>query len=138
MKTSILFTVGLIAFCPFTFAHEGHDHDAPVQIVAPKGGVIRTLEKTNVEAVTRLNMVEIYLYDKTMKPLPVAGFVVSAMAELPRTRKLEKVDLVSKDHYLQALFDAKSLHRYTLLVTIKDPKTGHDDRLKFTIEPHKK
>lgn len=123
-----------------SFAHGGHDHDAPSMVKALKGGVVKSLEKTNVEVVTKGQNIEIYLFDKTAadpKPMEVAPFVVTAKAEMPRTKKTEEIILKPMGNFFQATFDAKSIHRYTLLLSIKDPKTGHDDKLKFTIEPRK-
>lgn len=117
--------------------HGGEDHDTPLTMSAPKGGVVKALEKTNVEVVSKGKAIFIYLYDKEMKPKSVSGFTVSAKAELPRSKKQDEIKLTSKETYYDATYDAKGLHRYTLLVAIKDPATGHDDRLKFTIEPKK-
>lgn len=117
--------------------HGGADHDAPITMNAPKGGVVKALELTNVEVVSKGKDIFIFLYDKEMKPKSVSGFVVSAKAELPRSKKQEEIKLNVKETSFDASYDAKGLHRYTLLVAIKDPATGHDDRLKFTIEPKK-
>lgn len=136
MKTALI-----AAFClvvtPAAFAHEGHDHDSPKMIQAPKGGVVKSLEKTNVEVVSKGKNVTIYLYDKDMKPADVTGFEVSAKAELPRKKETEEVALTAKGNSFEGSFDAKGSHRYTLIVAVKDPKTGHDDKLNFTIEPKK-
>ncbi len=118
-------------------AHEGHDHDAPQMITAPKGGLIKSLEETHVEVVSKGMDLQIYLYDLKMKPKSAAGFVVSAKAEMPRTKKQEQIKLSPKETFFEGTFDGKGIHRYTLLISIKDPQTGHDDKLKFTIEPQK-
>ncbi len=119
------------------YGHGGEDHDTPMTMNAPKGGVVKALEKTNVEVVAKGKVIFIYLYDKEMKPKSNSGFIVSAKAELPRSKKQDEIKLTSKETYYDATYDANGLHRYTLLVAIKDPATGHDDRLKFTIEPKK-
>ncbi len=118
-------------------AHGGDDHDTPMTMNAPKGGVVKGLEETNVEVVSKGKELTIYLYDKGMKPKSVSGFTVTAKAELPRSKKQDEIKLTANENSYSASYDAKGLHRYTLLVAIKDPATGHDDRLKFTIEPKK-
>jgi hypothetical protein len=118
-------------------AHGGEDHDAPIKQKAPKGGIIKSLENTLVEVVSRGQDVKIYLYDKALKPKSVEGFLTSAVAEIPRTKKQEQMTLTPKDNFYEIIYDAKNLHRYTLILSIKDPSTGHDDKLKFTIEPKK-
>lgn len=124
-------------FAMQAFAHEGHDHDSPRVALAPKGGVIKSLEQTSVEVVTKGKELFIYFYDHDMKPQTAADYVVKAKAELPRTKKQEQISLTPKDTWFEASFDAKGSHRYTLVLTIKDPKTGHDGQLKYTIEPKK-
>ncbi|MGE0763699.1 MAG: hypothetical protein AB7N80_10515 [Bdellovibrionales bacterium] len=118
-------------------AHEGHDHDAPTLLKAPKGGVIKSLEKTNVEVVSRGKNLKIYLYDKEKRQQKTSRYNVRAQAQLPRTEKLEEIPLSTTDEHFEATFDAKGMHRYTLILTVKDGQTGHDDRLTFTIEPKK-
>lgn len=136
MKKSVLLLTSLILTNPpQSWSHGGHDHDAPVMVAAPKGGVIKSLEKTNVEVVSKGNTVSVYVYDKEMKPKNTTGFVVSAKAEMPRTKKLEDIPLVAKEKGFEGNFDAKGSHRYTFKLEIKDPATGHLDKMNFTIEP---
>lgn len=135
-----LLTLAIIFAESQGFAHEGHDHDAPVAVKALKGGIVKSLEETNVEVVSKGNKIEIYLFKKSEsepKPLDVAPFTLSAKAEMPRTKKTEDIVLKPMGNFFEATFDAKGTHRYTLLLSVKDPKTGHDDKLKFTIEPRK-
>jgi hypothetical protein len=120
-----------------SYAHGGEDHDAPIKQKAPKGGIIKSLENTFIEVVSRGQDIKIYLYDKSLKPKSVNGFTVSALAEMPRTKKQEQLSLKANENFYEIFYDAKNLHRYTLLLSIKDPSTGHDDKLKFTIEPKK-
>lgn len=134
---ALVFLLGGVAIGETAYGHGGEDHDTPITMNAPKGGVVKTLEKTNVEVVAKGKEIFIYLYDKAMRPKSNSGFTVSAKAELPRSKKQEEIKLTSKETSYDATYDAKGLHRYTLLVAIKDPATGHDDRLKFTIEPKK-
>lgn len=129
-----------LAIAGFTFglgvnAHEGHDHDAPKNIQAPKGGVIKAMEETMVEVVTKGKDLKIYLYDKDLKPQEVAAFKVRAQAELPRGKKTENVVLSAKGTFYEATYDAKGSHRYTLVLFVTDPKENHEDKLSFTIEP---
>ena len=124
-------------FAANVFAHEGHDHDAPASVKPVKGGIVRSLEELNVEVVTKGKDVTIYMFDHDMKPRKTEGLKVSAEAELPR--KKGKSVLVLKDngdHYT-TVYDAKNAHRYDLKLKIFDPKVGHDDDLKFTIEPRR-
>lgn len=118
-------------------AHEGHDHDGPTTLQAPKGGVIKALEETRVEVTSKGKQLKIYLYDKNLKPQPISGFKVTAQAQLPRSKKVEDLRLLPKENHFEAEYDAKGLHRYTLLLSVDDPKTGHKDQLSFTIEPRK-
>lgn len=120
-----------------SFAHEGHDHDAPRTGQAPKGGVIKSLEETSVEVVSKGKDLKIYFYDKELKPRDVETYTVSAKAELPRTKKIENITLKPMGTFFEASFDAKGAHRYTLLLAVKDPKAANEDMLKFTIEPRK-
>lgn len=136
--TAVLLPLPLFLFSiAIAFGHEGHDHDTPRMIQAPKGGVIKSLEETHVEVVSKGKDVRIYFYDKELKPRPAAEFKVSAVAELPRTKKTEVVKLTAKENFFEGSYDAKGIHRYTLIVTIVDPKTGHPDQLSFTIEPRR-
>lgn len=118
-------------------AHEGHDHDAPKGITAPKGGQIKSIEQTLIEVVARGTDLKIYLYDRELKPQDVALYSVKTEAEKPRVKKREAIALTAKDGALEAKYDAKGAHRYFLHVTLKDPKENHSDTVKFTIEPKK-
>lgn len=136
MKLTII-TCLLIATSA-AFSHEGHDHEAPQMVSAPNGGIVKSLEKTFVEAVSRGQQVSIYLYDKEMKPKDVSNFELSATAQFPKNKIKEKpVVFVKKDFHFDATFDAQGSHRYTLKIQIKDPATGHNDRMSFVIEPQK-
>lgn len=138
MKTILATAALAFLTAPWADAHEGHDHDAPTTIQAPKGGVVKSLEKTHVELVTKGNSVTLHLYDKELKPVAgVEDYKVSAQAELPRKKGSQEVKLTRKGSSFEGSFDAKGSHRYTLVVAVKDPKTGHDDKLRFTVEPRK-
>lgn len=119
------------------FAHEGHDHDAPATVQAPKGGMIKSLEQTHVEVLSQGSALKIYLYGKDLKTKPLTGFKVSAQVERPRSSKKEPLSLTAREGYYEAQYEAKGLHRYTLILSITDPQEGHADELKFTVEPGK-
>jgi uncharacterized protein YxeA len=138
MKKVLVLLVTISAFIGIqVMAHEGHNHDSPKGLVAPKGGAIKSLEETNIEVLSKGNDLKIYLYDAESKEKSTAGFVITATAELPRNRKKQEVILTAKENSFEATYDAKGSHRYTLHLSVKDPKTGHNDKLQFIIEPHK-
>jgi len=118
-------------------AHEGHDHDAPVTIKAPKGGMIKALDIALVEVVSKGKDIKVYVYDQELKPRPAATFTIVAKAEMPRTKKVEPVSLVDKGEWFEGSFDAKGVHRYTLRLAVTDQKTGRTDPISFIIEPRK-
>lgn len=131
MKSLILIALALAT--QQVSAHEGHDH-GPSAVQAPKGGVLRSLETVHVELVSEKNKALIRVYDMKLKPQPVKNFPASATIQLPR-KKAEAVMLEDKGDHWVAAVDAKGAHRYTLELTIK--QGGHDDKLKFTVEPRK-
>lgn len=119
-------------------AHAGHDHDGPSATKAPKGGVIKDLEEAHIEVVSKGREIKVYAYDKDMNPRPTAGLKVSAIAELPRKRGESEITLTDSGDHFKGEYDAKGAHRYTLILKVMDSKTGHDDQLKYTIEPRRK
>lgn len=136
MKKAIF--ASLIAFGFWAFsavAHEGHD--APTTLKAPKGGVLKELMEARVEVVSKGKDLKIYFYDKEMKPTQVSGFKVSARAELPRTKKIENLELKAQETFFESSYDAQGAHRYTLKLTVTDLKLNDTDHLTFTIEPKK-
>jgi len=133
---NLIATLLLVTFASVS-ASSHEDHGSPQNVQAPKGGVIKGLEETYIEVVVKGKDVKIYFYDKELKPRDVAGYKVSAQAELPRSKKIEPVKLTAKGGYFEAAYDAKGSHRYTLKLIVNDPKTGHNDNLQFTIEPKK-
>lgn len=132
----IILTLGLL-FSFSSFAHEGHDHDGPKAVEAPKGGMIKSTEEYHVEVVAKGTNIKVYLYSEDLKPADASGFKVKLQAELPRTKKSENLTFKATGNMLEATFDAKSAHRYTLIVNIAEVGHGHDDKLSFTIEPRK-
>jgi hypothetical protein len=134
MKHLIL-TLGLLLSIS-SFAHEGHDHDAPGAVEAPKGGMIKSTEGYHVEVVAKGTNIKVYLYSLDLKPADASGFKVQLQTEIPRSKKSENLEFKATGNMLEATYDAKSAHRYTLMVSIA--KTGgHSDKLSFTIEPRK-
>ena len=130
-----LLTCSLLAFT--AVAHEGHEHSAPQGLVAPKGGLIKAMEESLVEVVAKGNNIKIYLYNKELTPQKVNLYTVTAKAQKPRTKKTEEIILADKDTFFEANYDAKDAHRYTLILSVKDPKENHADKLTFIIEPKK-
>jgi hypothetical protein len=119
------------------FAHEGHNHDAPTTIKAPKGGMIKALDESRVEVLSKGSNLKIYLYDKDMKPAASGDFKITAKAVIPRSKKTEDIKLEAKDVFYEGIYDAKGLHRYTLKLEVTHSKLGHTDDLTFNIEPRK-
>lgn len=135
LTIAILITLG--AWSLNAIAHEGHNHDAPTSLKAPKGGIIKALDEARVEVVAKGKDLKIYVYDKEMKPAQASTFKVIATAELPRTKKEESVALNAQDTFFDAVYEAKGAHRYTLKLAVTDPKTNRTDNLTFTVEPRK-
>ncbi len=133
-KSFLVFGVSLL-MSHAASAHEGHNHDAPTMIKAPKGGVIKALDESRVEVVPKGKEVKIYLYDKEMKPRDASGFKITAKAELPRSKKIQAVEFMAKGNILEGSFDAQGSHRYTLRLSVTDSKTNRTDEISFTIEP---
>ncbi len=118
-------------------AHENHDHDAPTTLKAPKGGIIKALDEARIEVIYKGNNIQIFVYDTKMTPTLTSGFKILAKAELPRSGKIEIINLVAKDTRFEGSFDAKGSHRYTLNLAVTTVKTGRTDHLTFTIEPRR-
>jgi hypothetical protein len=127
MLKVFIFT-GLLAL-----AHEGEHGPSTVQ--APKGGVMRSLETVHLELLSKGNTIQIYAYETDLKPSDVSKYPVSASVTFPK-KKSEALVLQNKGDHWEADVDAKGAHRYTLLLDIK--QDGHQDKVKFTVEPKKK
>ena len=129
MKTILIFAAVLLSIS--VVAHEGHDHDGPALVQAPRGGIIKSNETHHIEVVAKGKDIRVYLYTKDLKPADLSKETISAQVELPRTKKVEPITLTPKgDHYF-ANYDAKGAHRYTLAIVFGD----HKDKINFTIEP---
>jgi hypothetical protein len=139
MKKLILLASLLISFN--SYAHEGHDHDAPGTVEAPKGGMIKSTEEFHIEVVAKGKDIKIYLYTKDLKPADAKGFKITLKTELPRSKKTEDLSFKATGNLLEATFDAKGAHRYNLIVGLTEVGEGHDhghaDKIAFTIEPRK-
>ncbi len=122
-----------LLFSLTVLAHGGHDHDTPSMVQAPKGGIIKGNEKFHIEVVPKGNELKIYIYTLDLKPVDVSKVKLSLTTEMPRTKKTSSIPVAAKGDHFAATFDAKGVHRYTLIVLLGD----HDDRLTFTIEPKK-
>jgi len=140
MKKSFLFAVTALLSVLLTSevqAHEGHDHNGPAGVQAPKGGTIRGREEDFIEVVSKGKDIKVYFYDKDLKPLDPALFTTTAKVQLPRVKKTEDLALTIKDNALEGTYEAKKTHRYTLLLSVKNQKDDSPDTLKYTIEPKK-
>lgn len=127
----------LCVFSLKAFAHEGHNHDAPTTLKAPKGGLIKALDESRVEVVSKGKDIKIYVYDTELKPLMASRFQVKAVAELPRTKKSEDLMLKAQENFFEASYEAKGMHRYTLKLEVHDTKVNRSEKLTFVIEPKK-
>ncbi len=135
---NLVIALALLAFSSSALmAHEGHDHDAPTTIKAPKGGVVKSLDASRVEVVAKGKSIKIYLYDRDMKPATAGEFSVVAQAELPRSKKVEEIKLEPNDAFFEGAYDAKGVHRYKLKLEVTHSKTGETDKLTFNVEPRK-
>ena len=135
MKNILL--VATFLFCGLVFAHEGHDHDAPGLVQAPKGGIIKSTEDVHIEVVAKGKDVKVYFYSQDLKPLDLTTYKVGLKAEIPRTKKSEVLAQKVTANLVEAQFDAKGAHRYVLTVSVAGEKHGHEDKLNFNIEPRK-
>lgn len=136
-KFLIMAAIAIGAWSSNTLAHEGHDHDAPVTLKAPKGGLIKALDESRIEVVAKGTELKVYVYDKEMKPAQASRFQLVASAELPRLKKVDSLTLSAQKTFFEGNYDAKGAHRYTLKLAVTDSKTNRTDNLTFTIEPRK-
>lgn len=115
-------------------AHEGHDH-GPGSVKPQKGGVVRSLEAVHLELLTDGKNIKIYVFDTGMKPSEAKQYPASLTATLPK-KKPEALTLTPKGDHWEAAFDPKNAHRFDLELAIK--QGGHDDKVKWTVEPKRK
>lgn len=123
----------IIFLSSLSHSHEGHDH-GPGNVQAPKGGILRTLETVHLELLAKGKSIKIHVYDTNLAPAEASKYPVSATVELPR-KKSEPLALTAKGDHWEAEFDPKGAHRFTVVLAIK--QGGHDDKVKFTVEPKK-
>ncbi|MBL7687450.1 MAG: hypothetical protein JNJ49_05405 [Bdellovibrionaceae bacterium] len=135
MKMSILMVV-LVMVSTLAQAHVG-EHDAPVVVSAPQGGMLKNFGELMVEAVVQDKTARLYVYDLKLKPRDLAGIKVSASVVKPKSKVELRLPLQNKGGHLVCDFstEAKGLHRFTLRVAIDDPKTKHVGHVDFTVEP---
>ncbi|MGE3684058.1 MAG: hypothetical protein AB7G93_20245 [Bdellovibrionales bacterium] len=122
-------------------AHEGHDYGSG-SVPLQKGGVMRSLETVHLELVYKDKSIWIYPFEVKsdpknpgkLKPAEPGKFPVSATVELPKA-KPQLVELKpAGDHWIASL-DPKGAHRFTVILKIT--QGGHDDQVKWTVEPKK-
>lgn len=135
MKTLIL---TLVLFTSLSLnAHKGHNHDAPTTLRAPKGGQLKALDESRVEVLAKGENLKIYFYDLNMKELAPTDFDIKAKVTLPKSKKSEDLQFKGEENFLEAFYDGKGTHRYTLKIDVTHFKTKMTDTLTFQIEPKK-
>ncbi len=140
MFTKLLTTtllLGIITLNQPLIAHEGHNHDKPTTIKAPKGGVVKALDKSRVEVVSKGSNIKIFLYDKEMNQAPAVDYKIKAQIKLPRVQKTQDISFSLQENHYEANYDVKKTHRFTLMLAVTDPANGHTYDLTFNIEPRK-
>ncbi len=130
MKKQILTILVSVLVSTLALAHGVHDAG---EVKPQKGGVLRSLETVNVELLQIGKEIRIYLYDKKLKPLDPKKYKASAKAILPRKKGEAELKLRTGKNYWITKFDAKGVHRYSLVFFIQ--QGGHNDKLTFVIEP---
>lgn len=130
----LTFLTVFFVFANFLQAHEG-DHHAPSSVQAPNGGIIQSLESIHLELLTKGNVLQVYVYNSDLTPADVSKYPISAKIVFPK-KKSQVIVLTPNKNYWEASVDAKGAHRFTLEISIK--QAGHNDKIKFTVEPKKK
>ncbi|MBX2995146.1 MAG: hypothetical protein KF681_09995 [Bdellovibrionaceae bacterium] len=136
MKMMTAFLSSMLFLSP-VFAHEGHDHDAPAMVQAPRGGMIKSVEDAHIEVILKKNDLKIYVYDKDLKIKDPKTVNLKAQTQLPRAKAAQNLPLIAKEDRFEASFDAKGAHRYSLVLTYKHEGEDHADKLTFNLEPKK-
>lgn len=138
MKITFSLLILLVSLStPLIFAHEGHNHDAPTTIKAPKGGTVKELDEAIIELIYKGKDIKIYFYDKSLKPLANERFQIKAMAIHPRTKKEDPITFSITDAHYHGIYDAKGIHRYSLKLNVLDKNLNVSVDVTFTIEPRK-
>ena len=115
MKTLIFALLALTAQ-----AHEGHSHE-PALEAAPHGGILRDAPPYKTELTLQGADAKIYLYDKTLKPVPAARLKPEAKGRLGLPKDKTKREVVFKltgDRYEAKLPGIEKVHRFDLHVNM--------------------
>ena len=128
------FLIAFICIIATAKAHEGHDH-GPSTVIPQKGGIVRSLETVSLELVVEGKTIKIFVFDKDKKPADVSKYPSSLTVVLPK-KKPENLVLVAKGDHWEFSFDPKNTHRFNVELAIK--QAGHNDKVKWTIEPKRK
>lgn len=152
MKFSIFSLIAIISFYYYqTYAHEGHNHDAPKTLIALKGGTIKQFPVEGkdgkkgancfVEVVKSKMDLKIYFFDTTQKSVDAKDFQLNASAvpflRNAKTKKENSValNLEDKKNFYLTSFDKKGAHKFDLVLKFKGPdycKT--DEEVSFIID----
>ena len=132
MRNSVIFLSAVLSIS--ALAHEGHDH-GPGAVQPQKGGVVRALETVNLELLTEGKSIKIFAFDTKLKAADVSKFVATLTATLPK-KKPESIQLTPRGDHWEGTFDPRNSHRFDLQFAIK--QGGHDDKVKWTVEPKRK
>jgi hypothetical protein len=132
--SKVTFLTVFFVFTSLIHAHEG-DHHAKSSVQAPNGGIIQSLESVHLELLTKGDMLQVYIYNTDLTPADVSKYPVSAKVIFPK-KKPQSIVLTPKINHWETTVNAKGSHRFTLEISIK--QAGHQDKVKFTVEPKKK
>lgn len=114
------------------YAHEGH-LKAPGTLAAPHGGQVKGTSQLYIELVSDSAGFKIYVLDHDFKSIPAKDVKIEGTAQVPKQKKSEKLTLNPSESFLEAKFDAKGSHRYT--VDLKISHKGKTESLSFNVEP---
>ena len=138
MKRSkrLLFVMGIVAIAARGFAGDGHDHshDAPGVKAKITGAQIKGNETLFVEVLYQDKNIKFYPFTKEQVPMALSTAKFSASLELPKKKDLQPLALIPHNDHFMAAFDAKGLHRFTVVLKTED---GHSDIFKYTFETRK-
>lgn len=148
----LLSAVFALFFSASVNAHIG-EHEAPVSMAAPHGGVMKKAGEVMVEVVAQARQASVYIYDLKLAPRDLTSVKVTASVIKPKSKAGKQIPVkipvensvkiplqISSQnnvHFLTCDFGEQSagLHRFTLRLAVDDPKTGHAGHVDFTIEP---
>lgn len=121
MKHLLIFASLTLAVGNFTFAGEGHNHEAAAEN-APHGGILRNAGVYKSELVLEKDFAKVYVYDKDMKPIEEKRLKPSVVGQLgfPKDKKKKDVNFDYKGGVYQAkLAGIDKVHRYDLHITLE-------------------